>query len=511
MSLLVMHYGLELFSRRYPEKKAIQFQSQNLSFRELNARANKVANYLSSLGLSKGDRVAAFLDNCIQYPEIIYGCSKAGLVIVPINFRLTPAEALALVKHSSSKTLFISNQLENTLKDTYQSFEETLQHGIINVDGNSPASGKYEQLINGQSESNPYLNVSEKDLFCIGYTSGTTGVPKGAKISHRSRALLLLAAAVEYGLTEEDINLTPGAIYHAAPIIFMLLAVNIGGTSIIMESFDPEEMLRLIEQNKATNAFVAPTMLQLIHQLPEETKNQYQLSSIKCLISAGAPLSTNAKTETANLFGGNVLHEFYGSTEAGWNANLRPRDQIRKPRSCGQAVMGWEIKLLSEDGSEIKSPDEVGEIFVRGDYMFDGYLDNPEATAAAFRNDWFSAGDLGLFDEDGYLYIVGRKKDMIISGGANVYPEEIEDCLHACPGVSDVAVIGIADETWGEIVTAVVQSNPGENLSEDDIKKFCEGRIASYKKPRQVHFTDQIPRNPSGKIMKNELRQIYSN
>jgi len=277
MSLLVMHYGLELFSRRYPEKKAVQFQSQNLSFRELNARANKVANYLSSLGLSKGDRVAAFLDNCIQYPEIIYGCSKAGLVIVPINFRLTPAEALALVKHSSSKTLFISNRLENTLKDTYQSFEETLQHGIINVDGNSPASGQYEQLINGQSESNPDLNVSEKDLFCIGYTSGTTGVPKGAKISHRSRALLLLAAAVEYGLTEEDINLTPGAIYHAAPIIFMLLAVNIGGTSIIMESFDPEEMLRLIEQNKATNAFVAPTMLQFIHQLPEETKNKYQL------------------------------------------------------------------------------------------------------------------------------------------------------------------------------------------------------------------------------------------
>ncbi|UZD66038.1 class I adenylate-forming enzyme family protein [Marinobacter sp. AN1] len=510
MSLLVMHYGLELFSRRYPEKKAIQFQSQNLSFRELNSRANKVANYLSSLGLSKGDRVAAFLDNCIQYPEIIYGCSKAGLVIVPINFRLTPAEALALVKHSSSKILFISNRLENTLKDTYQSFEETLKHGIINVDGNSPKSGQYEQLINGQAESNPDLDVSEKDLFCIGYTSGTTGVPKGAKISHRSRALLLLAAAVEYGLTEEDVNLTPGAIYHAAPIIFMLLAVNIGGTSIIMESFDPEEMLRLIEKNKATNAFVAPTMLQFIHQLPEETKNKYQLGSMKCLISAGAPLSTNAKTETANLFGGNVLHEFYGSTEAGWNANLRPRDQIRKPRSCGQAVMGWEIKLLGEDGSEIRNPEEVGEIFVRGDYMFDGYLDNPEATAAAFRDDWFSAGDLGLFDEDGYLYIVGRKKDMIISGGANVYPEEIEDCLHACPGVSDVAVIGIADETWGEIVTAVVQASPGEQLSEDDIAKFCEGRIASYKKPRQVHFIDQIPRNPSGKIMKNELREIYS-
>jgi len=510
MSLLVMHYGLELFSRRYPEKKAIQFQSTQLTFKELNDRANKVAHHLSSLGIRRGERVAAFLDNCKQYPEIIYGCSKAGLVLVPINFRLTPPEALALVEHSSAKTMFISKRLENELKDSYGDFQAALDHGILTVNDDASSPDGYEQLISRQPETNPDLNVSENDLFCIGYTSGTTGVPKGAKISHRSRALLLLAAAVEYGLTEDDVNLTPGAIYHAAPIIFMLLAVNIGGTSIIMESFDPEEMLKLIDRHSATNAFVAPTMLQLIHQLPENIKEKYNLASMKALISAGAPLSTHAKEATSALFGGEVLHEFYGSTEAGWNSNLRPRDQLEKPRSCGKAVMGWEIKLLDDEGNEIESSDEVGEIFVRGDYMFDGYLGNPEATVAAFRGEWFSAGDLGLFDEDGYLYIVGRKKDMIISGGANVYPEEIEDCLHACPGVSDVAVIGIADETWGEIVTAVVQTTPEVRVSEDDIKQFCEGRIASYKKPRQVRFLDQIPRNPSGKILKNELRERFS-
>lgn len=510
MSLLVMHYGLELFSSRYPEKKAIQFKSQQLTYRELNRRANKVAHHLLSLGLQKGERVAAFLDNCLQYPEIIYGCSKAGLVLVPINFRLTPSEALALIKHSSSKVLFINQRLDSEIKDTRNEFDKILENGILNIDSDSSSQDGYEKAINGQSESNPELDISENDLFYIGYTSGTTGLPKGAKVSHRSRTLLLLAAAVEYGLTEDDVNLTPGAIYHAAPIIFMLLAVNIGGTSIIMETFDPEEMLRLIDNHNCSNAFVAPTMLQLIHQQPESIKSKYDLSSMKTLISAGAALSTSAKTATTELFGGEVLNEFYGSTEAGWNTNLKPRDQLKKPRSCGKPVMGWEIQLLDDDGNVVKKPDEVGEIFVRGDYIFDGYLDNPEATAAAFRGEWFSAGDLGLFDEDGYFFIVGRKKDMIISGGANIYPEEIEDCLHGCPGISDVAVIGLADEIWGEIVTAVVQASPETSVNEGDIKQFCEGRIASYKKPRQIRFMDEIPRNPSGKILKNELRSLFS-
>jgi len=510
MSLLVMHYGLEFFARRSPAKTAIRFQSRTLNFRELNARANRVAHFLSSLGIRKGDRVAAFLDNCLEYPEIIYGCAKGGFVLVPINFRLTGREAKALISHSGAKLAFISQRITHELGDERSELEQAVEHGLVTVGSEGDNPDGYEAKTRDRDEHNPLIAVAETDPFCIGYTSGTTGVPKGAIISHRSRALLALAAAVEYGLTEDDVNLTPGAIYHAAPIIFMLLAINIGGTSVIMDTFAPEEMLRLIERHGITNAFVAPTILQFIHQLPEDVRRRYQLDTVKALISAGAPLSTHAKQATNDLFGSGVLHEFYGSTEAGWNTNLRPVDLMTKPRSCGKPVMGWEVKLVDDQDNDIKQPDQVGEIYVRGDYMFDGYLDSPEATAAAFLGDWFSAGDLGVFDEDGYLYIVGRKKDMIISGGANVYPEEIEDCLHACPGVSDVAVIGIADETWGEIVTAVVQTAPEVSVSEDDIKQFCEGRIASYKKPRQVRFLDQIPRNPSGKILKNELRERFS-
>ncbi len=510
MSLLLMHYGLEFFARRSPAKTAVQFRDRKLSFEQLNARANRVAHALRAQGVQQGECVGAFLDNCLEYPEIIYGCSKAGMVLVPINYRLTGREARALLGHSGARIAFISQRLDETLGDQREQLSSLLSHGLITVGGPDTSDQAYESWTGGHAEHDPEIEISESDTFYIGYTSGTTGTPKGALISHRARALLILAQAVEYGLTEDNINLTPGAIYHAAPIIMMLLAINIGGTSVIMEHFDAKEMLRLIEAHGATNAFVAPTMLHMIHQLPRDTQQRYRLDTMRLLVSAGAPLSTHDKKATQALFGERVLHEYYGSTEAGWNLNLRPRDQLAKPRSCGKPVLGWQVKLVDSQGQDVTEPDEVGEIHVRGDYMFDGYVDNPVATADAFRGDWFSAGDLGCRDADGYFYIVGRKKDMIISGGANVYPEEVEDCLHGCPGVADVAVIGLADDTWGECVTAVVALHPDAETSIDDIKRFGEGRIAGYKKPREVRFVDAIPRNPSGKIQKNVLRERFA-
>jgi len=497
-----MHSGLEFFSRRSPNKTAVIMGERALTFTELNARANRVAHALAASGIAKGDRVGAWLDNCIEYPEIIFGCSKAGAVLVPINYRLTGREAHPLLRHARVKLVFVNERLRGALEPFKDDLPDLAPPGLIAV-----GAQQYEQWLDGQPEKNPEIDIDERDPFYIGFTSGTTGVPKGALVPHRARALLMLANAVEYGLTEDDINLTPGAIYHAAPIIYMLLGIWIGGTSVIMGHFDAAEMLRLIEAHGVTNAFVAPTMLHMIHHLPEDARERHRLDSVRVLISAGAPLSTADKEATRNLFGAGVLHEFYGSTEAGWNINLRPCDLMRKPRSCGKPTLGWEVKLLDDDGEEVTEPGQVGEIFVRGEYMFDGYIDNPEATAAAFRGDWFSAGDLGQFDEEGYYYIVGRKKDMIISGGANVYPEEVEECLHDFDKIADVAVIGVPDETWGERVQAVVTLKDGAESSAEEIMGFCDGRIAGFKKPRQVRFVDEIPRNPSGKILKNVLRE----
>ena len=399
MSLLLMHSGLEFFARRSPAKPAVILGEQTLTFEVLNRRANRVAHALAASGIGKGDRVGAWLDNCLEYPEIIFGCSKAGAVLVPINYRLTGREAHALLAHADVRLVFVSPRLRPELEPFRAELPRLVADGAITVAGD--ASG-YGEWIAGRREDNPELAIDERDPFYIGYTSGTTGVPKGAIIPHRARALLILANCAEYGLTGDDVNLTPGAIYHAAPIICMLMAVWIGGTTVIMEHFDPEAMLALTERHGTTNAFVAPTMLHMIHQLPTAVKARYRLDSMRVLISAGAPLSTADKEATRALFGDDVLHEYYGSTEAGWNLNLRPRDLLRKPRSCGKPTLGWEVKLVDTEGNDVREPGEVGEIYVRGEYMFDGYVDNPEATAAAFRGDWFSAGDVGEFGAEGY-------------------------------------------------------------------------------------------------------------
>jgi acyl-CoA synthetase (AMP-forming)/AMP-acid ligase II len=509
-SVLTIHYGLEFFARRHPQKTAVILGERRLTFDELNRRANRVANALTETGLSKGDRVAALLDNCLEYPEIIYGCSKAGIVLIPLNFRLVAREAQALLEHSEAKLLFLGDRFAEMISEVRADLPHIQSDSFVMLGGETSPEGflPYEEWTRAAPEEHPGVEVGEEDVFYIGYTSGTTGEPKGAVLSQRSRGLIQLAMAVEYGIGEENVNLTAGAIYHAAPIIFVLLAINVGGTTVILEQSDPEEILRSIEQHKVTNAFMAPTMFHTINSLPKETRERYDVSSVETLISAGASLSSKDKEDTIELFGEGVLHEFYGSTEAGWNTNLRPADQLRKLRSCGKPVIGWEVKLLDLDGREVTGPDEVGEIFVRGEYMFDGYLKNPEATEEAFQDGWFSAGDLGQYDDEGYLYVVGRKKDMIVTGGSNVYPEEVEDCLASHPKVADVAVIGTPDEKWGEAVTAVVVPKE-DGVSPEEMISFCEGEISGYKKPKRVEFEDEIPRNPSGKILKNVLRERY--
>ena len=506
-SILLMHHGIEASAKKNPDKTALIENEKTRTFTELDKRSNQVANALLSAGLRKGDKAVLDLLNCIEYPEIIYGCSKAGIVVVPVSFLLAPPEVEYIVTHSEAKILFISGVIANVAQSIRGRIPLVKQVVVVGED--KAGEKDYESWRESASIEKPDIAVDENDVFYIGYTSGTTGKPKGAVITHRSRLLVAFAGAMEYGIGQDDIQLTIAPIYHAAPIAFLLMQLYVGGTVVILSGFAPEGILTAIDKHRVTNAFLVPTMLQGIALLPEATKTGYDISSLRIIVSAGAPLPTKTKEETLRYFQDVDLHEFYGSTEAPLNINLRPRDQLRKIKCCGKPLVGWEVQLLDEDKKPITEPGTVGEIFVRGEYMFSGYLKNTKATAASFHGEWFSAGDLGKMDEEGYFYIVDRKKDMIISGGVNIYPVEIEDCLLNHPAVADAAVIGIPDEKWGEAVRAIVQLKEGQETSEAEIMDFCTNRIARYKKPKSVVFTPGIPKNASGKTLKMQLRELF--
>ncbi len=507
--ILVSHYGLEVSAKKYTDKVAIVMEGKGeIGFAELDRRANQVANALLASGLRKGDKVAIMLMNCLEYPEIIYGCSKAGIVFVPLSYLSAGPEVEFLVTHSDSRMLITSSQFFETIREVRQkmpNLELTVMMG-----GDQSEEIDYHQWRSRASGDKPDVPVTEWDDLYIGYTSGTTGDPKGAVVSQRARALQGFAASIEYGFGPDTIHITSGAIYHGGPMGFMLMQSYFGATTVILERFDPIKVLGAIDRYKVNHGFFAPTMLHVITSLPEDIRRKYDVSSMKAIISAGAPLPTKVKEDVINYFSRAGLHEFYGSTEAALCTSLRPNDQLRKIRSCGKPLIGWEVKLLDEHYHEITESEKIGEIFVRGEYLFNGYYKNPEATRQAHHNGWFSAGDLGKMDDEGYLYIVDRKKDMVLSGGVNIYPVEVEDCLLHHPDVADVAVIGVPHEKWGEAVKAVVVLKQGCNTSEDGIISFCEGKIARYKKPKSVSFVDSIPTSPSGKKLKRELRKMFS-
>ena len=506
-SILLMHYGIEASAKREPDKTALIEGNKRLTFSELDKRSNQVANTLLSSGLQKGDRAVLDMLNCLEYPEIMYGCSKAGIVVVPISFLLAPPEVQYIVTNSEAKILFVSGLIVDVVRSIRSDIPLVKQ--VVVVGGGAGEEEDYEAWREGASTEKPGVAVDENDVFYIGYTSGTTGKPKGAVISHRSRLLAAFAGAIEYRINQDDVQLTVAPIYHAAPIAFLLMQLYVGGTVVILSGFAPEGILAAIDAHRVTNAFLVPTMLQGIALLPETVRSKFDTSSLRVVISAGAPLPTKTKEETLRFFPDLELHEFYGSTEAPLNITLRPRDQLRKIKCCGKPLVGWEVQLLDENKNPISQPDVVGEIFVRGGYMFNGYLNNPEATAASFHDGWFSAGDLGKMDEEGYFYVVDRIKDMIISGGVNIYPVEIEDCLMNHPALADVAVIGVPDEKWGEAVRAIVQLKPGQEASEEEIIDFCNNRIARYKKPKSIVFAPGIPKNASGKTLKVTLRELF--
>jgi long-chain acyl-CoA synthetase len=368
--------------------------------------------------------------------------------------------------------------------------------------------GELLRLASAQPAAPPDLTVREEDIFYLGYTSGTTGRPKGAVVTHRNRALAYHYWALEYGITGVDTALHVGPFHHTAPFTFTLTQLYRGGCVVIMPKFDAENTLRTLARERVTWSFMAPYMFNALIPLIVEHGSRVDLSHLRFLISGASALPTPTKRGLLESLPNVGLHEFYGATEAGVITNLRPEDQHRKIRCVGRAVPDAEIRILAEDGAEAP-PGEVGDIWIRSPTLFDGYFNAPEKTREAFRDGWATLGDVGRVDDEGYLYIVDRRKDVIKSGGVNIFPAEIEEVVLAHPGILEVAVIGIPDARWGEAVHAVLVRRPGSTVTYEELLAHCRGSLSSYKLPKSIEFREALPRNPAGKILKRELRDEF--
>ena len=506
---LLTYGGVELNAIKRPNDTAIICGEQCLTWSELNERANRLANGLLDMGLTKGDKVTVLSLNCNEMIELYIGLNKAGLVIVTMNFRNVGKEITYQVNNSDSKAVVLGEEFIDRVWPIRDDFERVTPGNYVVIGEQSPEGAvNYEDLLGRADGGNPGVEVSENDPSTFIYTSGTTGYPKGAVRTHRGVVLIGLFACVEYGFTENDVNLTAAPLFHSAPALFANTHLYIGSRVCMTRMFDPVTTLETIEREGITDFFMAPTMYDLILSLPDEEKKKYDVSSVRCAISSGAPLHTATKEAILDFFEGAELHEFFGATEIGFMTNLRPRDQRRKLRCVGPPFLGTDLKLLDADGNEVKEG-EVGEVYASTPYLMQEYYKNPDATEEARHGRYFSVGDMARCDEEGYYYIVDRRQDMIIRGGANIYPAEIEEVLHSHPKVLEAAVFGVPDERWGESVKAVVVLKPGEGTTEDEIIEYCRANAAAHKKPRSVDFVDALPRNPSGKILKRVLREPY--
>ena len=496
--------GIREFARATPKATAVIDGERPLPFGALDERASRFGSWLRSVGLQTGDRVAVLLGNRMEYPEIAAGIAKAGLVMVPLNPRLTPAESRYVLEHSGARAIVLDDKLAAVAGDAVTD----LGLSAVSIDG-TQLGPDYEATIAAADARDPQVAVEELDPFCITYTSGTTGRPKGVVISHRSRALTFYLSALEWGLGPGRTSAAVAPMYHGAGFAFGYAPVFTGGTVTMLRSWDPEEFLALCARDRVQSTFLVPTHAQMLRGLGEGAVAKHDLSALDTLYFNAAALPWPLKQWVMSEFPQCGIHELYGSTEGGIITNLRPADQDRKPGSVGHPWFLTEIKVVDDDGNPVPNG-EPGELFSRSPFLMNGYHNDPAATAECTTEDGFlTCGDVVIRDDEGYVHIVDRKKDLIISGGVNVYPREVEDVLAAHPGVVESAVVGIPSEKWGEEVAAFVVLRDNA-VTEAELEALCRDGLAGFKVPRRWTITPTLPRNAAGKILKRELRDQFT-
>jgi acyl-CoA synthetase (AMP-forming)/AMP-acid ligase II len=477
------------------------------SFAELNASVNRLAHGLAGLGAQRGDRVVWCGPNSLEVLTTIHAARKAGLVAVPLSYRFN-ADEMAYVIDNSDATLVVVDAEQASLLAEVTHHLPKVKAFVAFGEPVPPGFRAWHDVVADAPETEPPDVVDTSAGASMIYTSGTTGKPKGA-LRTTSDAGTVFALLGELGLQMgEEVHLTTGPLYHSGPLAFASLAHTMASPVVLLRKFDAATWLRLVAEHRVTNSFSAPTQLKRIVSLAPGQLARADLSSMRCLVANAAPVPYALKQEIFEKLGDWFLYEVYGSTELGIVTVLKPEDQMRKPGSCGRTYGPIEVRIVRDDGSDADA-DEPGELFIRTRLAMDGYHRSAEQLSELDAGDWKSVGDVASIDAEGNLSIRDRKKDMIISGGVNIYPAEIEAVLYAHPQVLDAAVIGIPDDEWGESVYAIVQAKDGEAIALDELRDFVEARLGRYKRPRGYEVRAELPRTDSGKLLKRTLRDEF--
>ena len=510
---MVLGELLREHATRTPEKLAVVDVSTDisLSYGELNARVNSLANALTDGGLRKGDRVAIAQHNCLEYIETFFAAMKLGAVLTTIDFRAAPREMEYMLENSGAAALLIGENYRNAL--------DSMGHGLkavtnyICIGKGCEDIPKYEKLLAHYPSTEPDTIVDESDLATLFYTSGTTGQPKGVMMTHKNLAAAMMNMLKALPLTSDDVTLHTSPFSHIASTWPLLDHVCAGGTNVTIDKFDPATVLEAIEKHRITTWNTVPTVILRLAEFPELTN--YNLTSLRWIGYGASPMPVEVLKKAIGLLG-NVFVQVYGSTET-YIVTVLPREdhvvdgpeeKVKKLRSCGRPVDGLEVRVVDSKNKDI-APDGTGEIIVKGDSVTPGYWKLPEETAGTIKQGWYYSGDLASVDSDGYLYIVDRKKELIISGGENISPKEVEEVIYRHPAIYEAAVIGVPDEKWGEAARAVVSLKEGMKATEEEIIAFCKQNLARFKAPKSVVIIDSLPKTASGKISRKEIKDRF--
>ena len=491
--------GVRTSARWAPRKICLQHDRQTITYRQLVDRMDRVGNAaVHGMGLRRGDHVAIMSPNAIDFVTVVLGLASVGVATAMVNTRSTAGELAYICDDAEARVLFVHPTVAEVARDA----------SLASVERIVELGEELDRWVGDARPGAPRAGLEEWETFSIPYTAGTTGTPKGVLLPHRSRALTFFAMGIEYGCYgPRDRALAIAPMFHGAGLAFSVAPIFFGGFCALHDSFDPERVLADIDELAITNVFLVPTHFSGIFALGAESLKQRRHDALTTIISNAAPLPQAMKERIVEYFGDDVLFEAYGSTEAGIVSNLRPPDQLVKERCVGLPFPCTEVRLLDEQGEEVDAG-EVGELHSRSPYLFNGYWKRPADTDRAMRDGWCTAGDLAQRDEDGFLYIVDRKNDKIITGGVNVYPREVEEVLARHEVVAEAAVYGVPDDYWGEAVHATVVLRRDATASVDELVRACQAQLAGYKVPKEITFVDRLPRNAAGKVLRRELRDV---